>query len=346
MQRCLQLAQNGLGTTYPNPLVGSVIVHHDKIIGEGWHQKAGEPHAEVNAVNSVIDKSLLKTSTIYVNLEPCFHYGKTPPCCDLILHHDIPNIVIASQDPFDKVAGQSIKRLRQAGKTVVTGVLEKEAWLLNKRFMTFHQQKKPWVILKWAQSVDGFMAPAVQPNQAPFWLSNQVSRQLVHQWRSEEMAIIVGTNTVIKDNPSLTTRDWFGKSPIRVILDLNGRLNTNYSLFDNTAQTHLITHQASKKYPKHIIQHLVDAQKDLWLQVFKILYDIQIQSVIVEGGAKTLQSLIKAGLWDEARIFFAQKTLNQGLKSPILDGIVVKNHQILDNHLKIISHETYQKYYL
>ncbi len=344
--RGLHLAKNGLGTTYPNPLVGSVVVHQGQIIGEGWHQKAGQPHAEVNAISSVKTPELLKESTIYVNLEPCFHFGKTPPCCDLILHHNIPNVVIANQDPFDKVAGQSIQKLKAKGKNVIVGVLENAAWLLNKRFFTFHQQKRPWIILKWAASADGFLAPAHQPNQAPVWLSNEVSRQMVHQWRSEEMAILVGTNTVIKDNPSLTTRDWFGKSPKRFILDLNGKLNPNYKVFDDSAETQVISYQSNKNYPAHIICHVVDAQKDLWLQVFKILYDLQIQSIIIEGGAATLQSLIAQDLWDEARIFKTDITLNQGIKAPSINGVLTQKTNLLNNQLSILYHESYQKYHL
>src|SRR4051812_40506857 len=200
MKRCIELAKNGLGTTYPNPLVGSVIVHNDKIIGEGWHKKSGEAHAEVNAVNSVKDKSLLKEATIYVSLEPCSHFGKTPPCCDLIIANGIPNIVIGTIDSNSKVAGTGIEKLNEAGKNVTVGILEKQCRELNKRFFTFHEKKRPYIILKWAQSQDGFIAPLSKNEQKPVWITNAFSRQLVHKWRSEEHAILIGSQTVIDDN--------------------------------------------------------------------------------------------------------------------------------------------------
>ena len=203
IKRCLELAKNGLGTTYPNPLVGSVIVYNNEIIGEGWHRKSGEPHAEVNAINSVKDKSLLSKATIYVSLEPCSHYGKTPPCCDLIIKHKIPNVVVGTIDPNSKVSGSGIKRLQENGANVTVGVLEKECNELNKRFFTFHNKKRPYIILKWAESQDGFMAPLGKEKQEPVWISNTFSRQLVHKWRSEEQAILVGTNTVLDDNPKI-----------------------------------------------------------------------------------------------------------------------------------------------
>ena len=221
MKRCIELAKNGLGTTYPNPLVGSVIVHKGKIIGEGRHKKAGEPHAEVHAINSVKNKALLSESSIYVSLEPCSHFGKTPPCCDLIVKNRIPNIVIGTVDPNIKVAGNGIKKLTDAGATVTVGILEKECKKLNKRFFTFHENKRPYIILKWAESQDGFIAPSknIRHEQKPFWITNEFSRQFVHKWRSEEQAILVGTQTIIDDNPSLTVRDWVGKNPIRVVID-------------------------------------------------------------------------------------------------------------------------------
>ena len=212
IRRCIELAKNGLGTTHPNPLVGSIIVYKDEIIGEGWHKKAGEPHAEVIAINSVKDKSLLPKATIYVSLEPCSHFGKTPPCCDLIIANIIPNVVIGTMDPFAKVAGNGIKKLVEAGKNVIVGILEDECNELNKRFFTFHNKKRPYIILKWAESLDGFIAPLTKVKKEPVWITNDYSRQLVHKWRSEEQAILVGTNTIIDDNPSLTTRDWTGNN--------------------------------------------------------------------------------------------------------------------------------------
>ena len=221
MLRCLQLAKNGLGSTYPNPMVGSVIVYEDRIIGEGWHQQAGQPHAEVNAVNSVNDQSLLDKATIYVSLEPCSHFGKTPPCSDLIIAKGIKKVVIGTVDPFAEVAGRGIKKLIDAGCEVLVGVLEQECQQLNKRFFTFHQKKRPYIILKWAESLDGFIAPEAKSRSSrePVWITNSYSKQLVHKWRAEEQSILVGTKTVEADNPSLTTRDWSGKSPTRIVLD-------------------------------------------------------------------------------------------------------------------------------
>jgi diaminohydroxyphosphoribosylaminopyrimidine deaminase / 5-amino-6-(5-phosphoribosylamino)uracil reductase len=230
IKRCIELAKNGLGTTYPNPLVGSVIVYNEEIIGEGWHRKSGEPHAEVNAINSVKDKSLLSKSTIYVSLEPCSHFGKTPPCCDLIIANKIPNVVIGTIDPFAKVSGSGIKKLIEAGKNVTIGILEDECKELNKRFFTFHTKKRPYIILKWAESSAGFIAPIFKEKQEPIWITNSFSRQLVHKWRSEEQAILVGTQTVLDDNPKLNTRDWNGQNPIRIILDRTGKISEDYHI--------------------------------------------------------------------------------------------------------------------
>ena len=224
MARCIQLAKNGLGTTYPNPLVGSVIVYNGKIIGEGWHKKAGEAHAEVNAINSVKDKTLLAKSTIYVSLEPCSHYGKTPPCADLIAYHKIPNVIIGTIDPFAKVAGNGLKKLMEAGSKITLGVLEKECKELNKRFFTFHEKKRPYIILKWAETQDGFIAPLEQESGKPFWITSPESKKRVHKWRTEEAAILVGTKTVELDNPSLTARLWKGEQPLRVVIDKSMKL--------------------------------------------------------------------------------------------------------------------------
>ena len=224
-------------------MVGSVIVYNDKIIGEGWHKKAGEPHAEVNAVRSVKDKSLLKKATIYVSLEPCSHFGKTPPCCDLIIENKIPNVVVGTVDPNEKVAGNGIRKLLEAGANVTVGVLEDECNELNKRFFTFHQKKRPYIILKWAESLDGYLAPEKEINQErkPVWITNIYSRQLVHKWRSEEQAILVGTQTVIDDNPKLNVRDWSGNNPVRVILDQNNRISKDSFIFDDSVKTIVLT---------------------------------------------------------------------------------------------------------
>ena len=241
MQRCLDLAKKGLGKTYPNPLVGSVIVYQDKIIGEGWHQKAGTPHAEVFAIASVQDKSLLKEATLYVNLEPCNHYGKTPPCAQLIVEHQIPRVIIGCIDPFEQVNGSGVKTLEKAGIEVTTAVLEGKAKALNKRFFTFHNKKRPYIILKWAETTDGFTAPLDQEKGKPFWITSPESKKRVHKWRTEEAAILVGTKTVEIDNPSLTARLWKGKQPLRVVIDKSMKLNSSLNTFNNAAKTLVFT---------------------------------------------------------------------------------------------------------
>ena len=323
IKRCIELAKNGLGTTYPNPLVGSVIVYKDEIIGEGWHKKAGKPHAEVNAINSVKDKSLLFKATIYVSLEPCSHFGKTPPCCNLILANNIPNVVIGTMDPFAKVAGNGIKKLVEAGKNVTVGILEDECNKLNKRFFTFHNKKRPYVILKWAESLDGFIAPLTKVKKEPVWITNEYSRQLVHKWRSEEQAILVGTNTVIDDNPSLTTRDWTGNSPIRIVLDQNNRISKENHIFDNQAKTILLSGTE------------IDYSKKISIQIADYLFNNNIQSVIIEGGRQTLQTFIDENIWDEARIFKGKKPLIKGIKAPIIKCKNVKQQTILEDELLI-----------
>ncbi|EIA08924.1 diaminohydroxyphosphoribosylaminopyrimidine deaminase [Flavobacterium frigoris PS1] len=329
IERCIQIAKNGLGTTYPNPLVGSVIVYDNKIIGEGWHRKAGEPHAEVNAINSVKDKSLLDKATIYVSLEPCSHFGKTPPCCDLIIKNKIPNIVIGTVDPNVKVAGNGIKRLIEAGTKVSVGVLENECNELNKRFFTFHQKKRPYIILKWAQSEDGFIAPdakfrkTLNENQKrPVWITNQYSRQLVHKWRSEEQAILVGTQTVIDDNPKLDVRDWTGNNPIRVVLDLNNRTPNNSQVFDNQIKTIVISKSRQDVIKENLIFENIAFEKNIAQQLAEAMYRHQIQSVIIEGGRQTLQTFIDAKLWDEARFFSGNTIFTEGTTAPTLP----KNH--------------------
>ncbi|HMI07466.1 MAG TPA: bifunctional diaminohydroxyphosphoribosylaminopyrimidine deaminase/5-amino-6-(5-phosphoribosylamino)uracil reductase RibD [Flavobacterium sp.] len=319
MKRCVELAKNGLGTTYPNPLVGSVIVYDGKIIGEGWHKKAGEAHAEVNAVNSVKDKSLLAKSTIYVSLEPCSHFGKTPPCCDLIIANGIPNIVVGTVDPNVKVAGNGIKKLLEAGKNVTIGILEKECIELNRRFFTFHEKKRPYFILKWAESADGFIAPAIRDAQKPVWISNQYSRQLVHKWRSEEQSILIGTQTVIDDNPRLDVRDWDGKNPIRLVIDKNNRISKESHIFDNQGKTIVFCAQDFDSGSENILFEKIHFAGNLAAQISEVLYRHNIQSVIVEGGRQTLQTFIDSGFWDEARIFIGTAVLGSGTRAPVLE---------------------------
>ena len=318
IKRCIELAQNGLGTTYPNPMVGSIIVYEDKIIGEGWHKKAGEPHAEVNAVRSVKDKSLLKKATIYVSLEPCSHFGKTPPCCDLIIANEIPNVVVGTVDPNEKVAGNGIKKLIAAGVNVVVGVLEKECNELNKRFFTFHQKQRPYIILKWAESQDGFLAPekTVEAERKPVWITNTFSRQLVHKWRSEEQAILVGTQTVIDDNPKLNVRDWAGNNPVRVVLDQNDRISKDSFVFDDSVKTIVFTKSRNNIAEKNTIFETIDFEQNTIQKILNVLYQNQIQSIIIEGGRQTLQSFIDESLWDEARIFIGQTSFERGTKAP------------------------------
>ena len=333
IRRCIELAKNGLGTTYPNPLVGSVIVYDNKIIGEGWHKKAGEPHAEVNAVNSVKDKSLLKKATISVSLESCCHFGKTPPCCDLIIKNKIPNVVIGTVDPNVKVAGNGIKKLMEAGIHVTVGILEEECNELNKRFFTFHEKKRPYIILKWAESQDGFIAPKEKSEKKPVWITNQYSRQLVHKWRTEEQAILVGTQTAIDDNPKLNARDWSGNNPIRIVLDQNNRIPKDNYIFDNQVKTILFSKSKRPIEKENCIFEYIDFEQNIANQIIQSLYQHQIQSIIIEGGRQTLQTFIDANLWDEARIFIGSVEFKDGTKAPNLAKNQFKKQSIGNDQL-------------
>lgn len=333
IQRCIELAKNGLGTTYPNPLVGSVIVYENKIIGEGWHKKAGEAHAEVNAVNSVKDKSLLEKATIYVSLEPCSHFGKTPPCCDLIIKNKIPNVVIGTVDPNIKVAGNGIKKLIEAGINVTVGILEEECNELNKRFFTFHQKKRPYIILKWAESQDGFIAPKQKSENKPVWITNTYSRQLVHKWRSEEQAILVGTQTVIDDNPKLDVRDWTGESPIRLILDQNNRIPRNCHIFDSQHKTVVLCKTTMNLDKENISFKGINFEENIAKKVVEFMYQHQIQSVIIEGGQQTLQTFIDTNLWDEARVFKGSIVFKEGTKAPVLNKNTFEKFLVIQDEL-------------
>jgi diaminohydroxyphosphoribosylaminopyrimidine deaminase/5-amino-6-(5-phosphoribosylamino)uracil reductase len=323
INRCIEIAKNGLGYTRPNPMVGCVIVYKNTIIGEGFTSLYGGHHAEVNAILSVKDKSLLKKSTLYVTLEPCSHFGKTPPCSNLIIEHQIPKVVIGALDTNSKVSGKGIKALMAAGCDVTVGVMENECEIHHKRFFTFHNKQRPYIILKWAETLDGFIAALNNHEQKPFWISNSFSRQLVHKWRSEEHAILVGANTVLADNPSLTVRDWTGQNPIRIVLDRDGNLPKDRAIFNNASETVIIT------------KNDMDYSKDIASQVCSFLYEKEIQSVIIEGGSKTLQSFIDEKLWDEARVFTGKMTLNQGVKAPKLKGKLISERMIMDDYLKI-----------
>ena len=324
IKRCLQISKNGLGYTRPNPMVGAVIVYSDRIIGEGYTSPYGGPHAEVNAINAVEDKSLLKNSTLYVTLEPCSHHGKTPPCSDLIIAHQIPNVVIGCIDDNPQVAGKGIAKLKASGCNVIVGILENECKLHHKRFFTFHNKKRPYIILKWAETKDGFIAPKTKDEKKPVWITNAYSRQLVHKWRAEEQAILVGTNTVVEDNPSLTVRDWTGQNPIRIVLDKLSKLPVDsLKIFDSESQTIRIT------------ENDINYKDDLAKQICNHLYIQNINSIIIEGGAKTLQTFIDENLWDEARVFTGQTEFKEGVKAPKLKGRLVSEQNILDDQLKI-----------
>lgn len=318
MLRCFELALKGLGATYPNPLVGSVIVHQGTIIGEGWHHKAGEAHAEVNAINNVTQKKLLKESTLYVNLEPCNHYGKTPPCAQLIVKHKIPRVVIGTIDPFKEVNGSGITTLEQAGIEVMMSSLGKEAKQINQRFFTFHQKKRPYIVLKWAQSIDGFIAPLTKnrKSKSPVFLSSKEDQVLVHQWRKEEEAILVGAQTIIDDNPRLTSRWVSGRHPIRVILDPRGRIPQDAQVFSSDSPTHHLT------YPTLGMKGN-ESPEEFLLRSLEYLYHQNINSVLIEGGKKTIDFFIKASLWDEARVFKSPIKLTEGIPAP--EGISLKS---------------------
>ena len=332
MQRCLDLAIQGLGNVAPNPLVGSVIVHDDKIIGEGYHQQFGKAHAEVNAIQSVINKDLLKDSTLYVNLEPCSHFGKTPPSADLIIQHKIPRVVIGSYDPNPKVAGKGIQKLREAGVEVVTEILKAESDFLNRRFITAHTKHRPYIILKFAQSVDGFMA-LNEPKQ--FWFTNELSKKLMHKWRTEEQGILVGRNTVAVDDCELTARFWQGKNPVRIVIDRKLSLPTDRKIFNALAKALVFNEVESKEEGStNFIQ--IDFSKNVLEQVLQHLQANEIQSVIIEGGPHTLQHFISQNLWDEARVFTTPHQLKVGKLPPTISGLVVEETEIETDKLKVI----------
>lgn len=314
MRRCIQLARNGLCNAAPNPMVGAVIVCDGKIIGEGYHVRCGEAHAEVNAIRSVKETSLLKRSTIYVSLEPCSHHGKTPPCADLIIEKQIPRIVIGCQDPFSKVAGRGIQKLKDAGREVIVGVLEDECRHLIKRFITFHTLHRPYITLKWAESADGFI-DLCRTEGNPVILSTPLTSMLVHKKRAEHSAILVGTRTAKLDNPSLNVRNWYGRSPIRLVIDRKQSLSPTLHLFDGSVLTLVFTEHFQDALPN--VEYLpIDFQQDILPQIMQILYERGIQSLLVEGGSTLLQSFIDAGLWDEAYVEESPRSLISGVKAP------------------------------
>lgn len=311
MHRCLQLALMGMGNVAPNPMVGAVLVYENKIIGEGYHREYGKAHAEVNCINSVSpeNEQFIDKSILYVSLEPCAHYGKTPPCSDLIIEKKIPSVVIACEDSYKKVNGKGIEKLLAAGVNVTKGVLEKEAINLNKRFFTFHNKKRPYIILKWAQSADGYIA---NKDSSRVFISNDQSNQLVHKWRSEEAAIMVGTNTALLDDPLLTNRHWPGKNPVRIVIDLTLKLPAHLNLLDGSVNT-IVFNSIKKEIKPGVLYQLIDSAQEVIPQIATALYEMKIQSVIIEGGTKLLQSFIDIQLWDEARVI-TNDTMN------IIDG--------------------------
>jgi diaminohydroxyphosphoribosylaminopyrimidine deaminase/5-amino-6-(5-phosphoribosylamino)uracil reductase len=336
MQRCLELARQAEGLTQPNPMVGSVIVHNNQIIGEGFHQKAGLPHAEVNAINSVKDQSLLKGSTLYVNLEPCAHYGKTPPCSLLIIQKKIPRVVIGCIDSFSAVSGKGIQMLKDAGINVMVGTLGKKSRELNRRFFTFQEQKRPYVILKWAQTRDGLIDynREEEPDNRPTWITNESARRLVHLWRSREQSIIVGSVTALKDNPSLTVRDWSGPHPLRIVLDRKNALPRHLALFDGTIPTLLFTSHKDKTLQK-VKQIVIPSDAMPVHFILNTLFERGIQSLIVEGGARLLNAFIESKLWDEARVFTGNKWFGNGIKAPCINKFPVQREILTDSELLI-----------
>ncbi len=343
MLRCIEIAKNGLGTTAPNPSVGAVIVFNDTIIGEGYTSAYGGFHAEVNAINSVTNKSLLKDATLYVTLEPCSHFGKTPPCADLIISIGIKKVVVGLSDPHEKVAGRGINKLRQAGCDVTVGVLENECRTHHKRFLTVHEKKRPYIILKWAETLDGFIAPENHKrnnDKQPYWISNVYARQMVHQWRAEEQAILVGTNTVLEDNPKLDVRLWTGKNPLRVVIDKNLKIHGDYHVLDGSISTLVLTSVTDRtKYLENLRYSVLDFSAELPQQICNILHKEHISSIIVEGGAHTLKSFIDAKLWDEARVFTGSSSFNEGIPAPKFSGKLKTSKKIDTDTLNVYYHD-------
>jgi diaminohydroxyphosphoribosylaminopyrimidine deaminase/5-amino-6-(5-phosphoribosylamino)uracil reductase len=349
MQRCLELAKNGLRATMPNPSVGAVLVYNGRIIGEGHTSAYGGPHGEVNCINSVTqaDKHLIPDATLYVSLEPCSHYGKTPPCCDLIIRHQIKNIVIGTADPFEKVSGNGIKKLKEAGKNIIVGVLEKECRESNKRFFTFHEHKRPYVILKWAESADGYLSPnrsldistdGFSENKKPVWITNKYSRQLVHKWRTAETAILVGTQTVLDDNPQLDVRDWTGPNPVRIVLDRTGKISDSYFVKNLKIKTIVLIEQTNLTNLDNLVYENVTFDSRLPQAILDVLYRHNILSVIIEGGGQTLQTFIDANLWDEARVFKGTNVFGGGTKAPQLaNTTTVTTQSVLNDQFLIFT---------
>jgi len=339
IKRAIELAKLGLGTVSPNPIVGSVIIYQNKIIGEGYHQAYGKAHAEVNAINQVLNSfanadEILKQSTLYVTLEPCSHFGKTPPCADLIIKYQIQNVVIGCLDPFESVNGKGVEKLKEAGINVTIGVLEQECLALNERFFTRVNKQRPYIILKWAQTADHYFAPETGQQK---WISNDAAKRLVHLWRSQEDCILVGKNTAYADNPQLNVRLSDGRNPKRAVIDRDLELPKSLNIFDNSAKTFVFNKAKTDIEDKTLYIGIEDFDYFLPQYILYQLYLQDIQSVIIEGGAKTLQTFIDANLWDEARIFTSNQNWNGGLKAPSINGNITENINLGDNKLNILK---------
>lgn len=339
MQRCLQLARLGEASVAPNPMVGAVLVHDEMLIGEGYHKLFGEAHAEVNCLQLVAPdhQHLIAKATLYVSLEPCAHFGKTPPCADLIIQHKIPRVVVGCTDPFGEVAGMGLQKLKDAGTEVTVGVLEKACRQLNKRFVCFQEKHRPYILLKWAQTADGKIAGEGHKRVA---ISNAYTNRIVHRWRSENMSILVGTNTAFFDNPTLTTRLWPGKSPIRLVLDKTLRLPASLALFDGQHQTIVFNTVLHRAHP-NLLYYQLNKEDNPVHQIIQALHKLKIQSVLVEGGTQLLQSFIDAGFWDEAHIITNQEmALEKGLAAPQLYGHrLVRTERIFSDVIHTYMHE-------
>jgi diaminohydroxyphosphoribosylaminopyrimidine deaminase/5-amino-6-(5-phosphoribosylamino)uracil reductase len=326
MRRALDLARLGSGFTSPNPMVGCVVVHDGQIIGEGWHKAYGGPHAEVNALAAVEDKSLLPKSRVYVTLEPCSHFGKTPPCADLLISSGVKDVVICNTDPNPLVAGRGIKKLFEAGAQVKVGVLEEEGLEANKRFFTYHAQKRPFIFLKWAETADGFIAAADYRQEQ---ISGKLAQRVVHKWRAEEQAIMIGSRTALYDNPRLNTRLWSGRSPLRVVIDKNLLLPTHLHLFDRSQPTVVFNHRKQEEHENLYYVQLKE-QEPILPQIMQDLHQRNVLSVMVEGGTFLLESLLQADFWDEALVFRSRhKTLGSGIKAPAMVYGQLHNTQTL-----------------
>lgn len=338
IKRCLEIAQKGIGTTRPNPSVGAVLVIDDKILSEGFTSPYGGSHAEVNAIGAVEDKELLTRATLYVTLEPCSHFGKTPPCSDLIIRSKIPKVVIGCVDTNSLVSGRGIEKLRKAGCEVVVGVLEAECKEHHRRFFTVQEKKRPYVILKWAETQDGFIAPLERKDRKPVWITREMSQQMVHQWRAEEHAILVGTTTVIKDNPKLNVRTVAGENPVRIVIDRTLKIVEDSHVYDASVKTIFITEQ-EQMGRENVLFEKANFSRPLAKQICELLYKHQIQSVIIEGGTQTLQTFIDENLWDEARVFMGNVTFKEGIKAPVLGKKAMSEQAIDKDLLKIYRND-------